>query len=107
MARASDATMRPFTRRCMGCSSLCWRKSWDRRDGWWLPGAVENRRVGPVGADIEGERAIGRGQPVALPDLAGRLGADVESERAVRIGLEAPALGPQRVAIQRIGMEEV
>src|SRR5215470_18136536 len=72
-----------------------------------LPRAVENRRLGPIRPDVEGECAVGCGQPVALLVLAGGLGPDVEGERAVRVRFEALALGAQRVAIQRVRVEEV
>jgi hypothetical protein len=34
-------------------------------DARWLPRAVDDRLVGPVGTDVERERAIRRRQPVA------------------------------------------
>src|SRR5262245_1127757 len=41
------------------------------------------------------------------PCPCGGPGARVERQRAILIGLQALALGPERVAIQLVGMEEV
>src|SRR5215467_5971306 len=83
------------------------RARFERRNDRRLPRTVENCRLGPIGSDVEGEGAVGCGQPVALLVLAGGLGPRIESERAVRVGLETLALRAQRVAIQSVGVEEV
>ena len=47
------------------------------------PGAVEYGRLRPVDADVERERAVRRGHPVAFLVLARRLSAEIQGERTV------------------------
>ena len=56
-------------------------------DFGWLPGAVQNRLLAPIGANVEREVAVRSGEPVALLVLARRFGAGVKRERAVGISL--------------------
>jgi hypothetical protein len=49
-------------------------------DLWRLPGAVEDRLLSPVGADVKREVAVRSGQPIALIFLAGRFHACIEHE---------------------------
>jgi hypothetical protein len=76
-------------------------------DLWRLPGAIENRLLAPIGADVEREVAVWSGEPVALLVLARGFCARIKRERAVGISLERPVLRPERIALQIIWMEEV
>src|SRR5262245_19960816 len=75
-------------------------------DGW-LPGAVQDRLSAPIGSDVQGEMAIRRRQPVGFLIGPGRLAADVEREGAVGAALERLVLRAERIALERVGMEEV
>jgi hypothetical protein len=75
----------------------------DRR----LPRTVEDGFIRPVRTDVEGERAVRRGQPVAFLVLAGRFGACIESQGTVCVVLEGLVLGAQRVTFERVWVEEV
>src|SRR4029078_9407083 len=73
----------------------------------WCPGAIEDGLLGPIGADVERERSAGRRQPVAFLILAGRLGAGIKRERSVGVVFEILVLRAERIASQRIGVEEM
>src|SRR5262249_32566423 len=48
------------------------------------PRAVDDGLVGPIGTDIERERAVQRRQPVAFLVRAGRFGASIKRQRTIR-----------------------
>src|SRR3546814_8454368 len=72
-----------------------------------LPGPVEDRLLAPIGANVEREGPIRGGQPVGLLVPAGRGGACIEGQRAVFVALQVLVLGPERVAIEVVGMKEM
>ena len=75
----------------------------DRR----LPRAVEDCLVGPARTDIERERAIRRGQPVAFLVLARRCGPGIKRQRTIRVVLEGFVFRTQRIAPQRVRINEM
>src|SRR5689334_3101848 len=72
-----------------------------------LPRTVEDWLLAPVGTQVKREVGSGRGQPVALFVLAGRFCAGIKRERAIGIALQGLVLCAERVAFERVRIEEV
>ena len=72
------------------------------------PDARGDRVLRPVGSHVKREvRTGGRRQPVVVAAAAGIVRLDIKRERAVLAKLEAPVLRAQRVARERVGLEEM
>src|SRR5262245_10118456 len=67
------------------------------------PRAIQDRGLGPIGADVQGElRVLGRWQPVRFLVWTQGLGLHLERQGAVGAELERlVVLGAQRIAILR------
>src|SRR5262245_51119475 len=71
------------------------------------PGAIEDGLFAPIGPDVERERALGRGEPVAGFVVARGGGPGVKRQRAVRVAQQGLVLGAERIAAEVVGVEEV
>jgi hypothetical protein len=62
-----------------------------------LPLSIEDRLFVPVRADVEGEPAVRRRQPVAFLVLPG---ASIVCQRTIPVGFQVLVLGAERIAVQ-------
>src|SRR5262245_18054325 len=74
---------------------------------WRHPRDVDDGIVGPVRTVIERELAVRRGKPVACLVRSRRFRASIERQRTIAVVLERLVLGAQRIAVERVRMEEV
>jgi hypothetical protein len=71
------------------------------------PLTVQDRLVGPIGANVKRERTVRCGQPITFLIGAGRFGTGIERQRTISVVFEGLVLGAERIAIKRVRAEEM
>src|SRR5262245_41911155 len=78
-------------------------------DRWRCPFAIESGGLGPVGAQEEREILVcRRGQPIcALLGITRLVCLHIDCKRAIGAALQVLVLGSDRIALDRVGFEEM